>query len=282
MKKLCYFNGKIISEDKAYISMNDLGLLRGYGAFDFLRTYNGKPFLLKGHLDRLENSVKEIGLKILISKTEIGKIISELLQKNKLSEATIKIVVTGGYSDDGITCDFRSPTIFIITKEIPRYTPGIYKNGIKLITYEYQRDYPQVKSTNYGNMMRLQKKKKQMNAFEILYINKGYIREGATSNLFLFKGDKLITPKNYILAGITRNFVMNLAKGNFKVEEREVKLSEINHVDEAFITSTTREILPVIKIDNIKIGTGKVGKNTKHLMKLFENYVKKSTTVAEV
>lgn len=282
MNKSCYLNGKIIFEDKAHVSINDLGLLRGYGVFDFLRTYNGKPFLLKEHLNRLENSIRKIGLKISISKTEIGKIISELLQKNKLSDTTIKIVVTGGYSDDGITCDFRSPTIFIITREIPRYTPKIYKNGIKLITYEYQRDCPQVKSTNYGTMMRLQKKKKQMNAFEILYINKGYIREGATSNLFLFKGRKLMTPKNYVLAGVTKNFVMKLAKSNFKVEEKEIKLSEINHADEAFITSTTREILPVTKIDNIKIGTGKVGKNTKQLMELFENYVKKSTIVVEV
>ncbi len=275
MKKYCYFNGKVITEDKAHISISDLGLLRGYGAFDFLRTYNGKPFLLKEHLNRLENSVRKIGLKIPISKNETSKIIGELMQKNKLCNATIKIVITGGHSNDGITCDFGSPTMFIIVRNIPQYSPEIYKKGIKMIACDYQRDCPQAKTTYYGNMMKLQKKMKKMKATEILYTSSGYIREGATSNFFIFKGNKLVTPKDNVLSGTTGNYIMKLAKGTFKVEKKDLKSAEIKQATEAFITSTTREIFPVTEIDNMKIGDGKVGKNTKKLMELFHKSVEK-------
>src|SRR3989344_3809411 len=187
MKKYCYINGKITAEEKASVSIKDLGLLRGYGVFDFLRTYNGRPFFLRAHLNRLQNSAKLIGLKIPISKTEISKIINRLLKINKLNEATIKIIVTGGISKDGLTYDRNFSTIIIITKEITPYQSEIYKKGIKLITYDFQRNNAGAKTTDYITMLKLQDKKKKSNASEILYIHKGFVLEGATSNIFIFK-----------------------------------------------------------------------------------------------
>lgn len=275
MKKYCYLNGKTVPEDKAHIGISDLGVLRGYGVFDFLRTYNGKPFYLREHLDRLENSAKLVGLKVPLAKSEISKIINKLLKINKLDEATIKIIVTGGCSADGLTCDINHPTVLILTREIHQAPPEVYKKGIKLMTFEHQRNHPEAKTIDYITMLKLQNQKQKQKAFEILYVNKGLILEGATSNFFLFIKNKLITPKNNVLAGITKKVVLKLAGKNFKVEERNVKVSEIKKATEAFITSTTREILPVVKIDGITIGDGKVGKNTKLLMEVFKNITNK-------
>lgn len=272
MLKFAYINGKILPEEKACIGISDLGLLRGYGVFDFLRTYNGKPFLLREHLNRLENSAKLIGLKAPLSKIEVSKIINKLLRKNKLSEATIKIIITGGISKDGLTYDINLPTVIIITKKIHEYQPEIYEKGIKLITHDFQRNNSGAKTTDYITMLKLQNQRKKQNAFEALYTNKGLILEGATSNIFLFKKNTLITPKNNVLAGITRKVVLKLAAKKFKVEERNIKISEIKKATEAFITSTTREVLPVVKIDNIKIGSGRVDKNTQWLMETFKSY----------
>ena len=270
MQKYCYLNGKIVPEDSAHISISDLGILRGYGVFDFLRTYNGKPFYLREHLDRLENSAKLVGLKVPISKQGIDRIINKLLKKNKLNEATVKIIVTGGCSADGLVCDLKQQTIIILVKEIHDCPAELYKKGIKLITFEHQRNNSAAKTIDYITMLKLQNQKQKQKAFEILYINKGVVLEGATSNFFIFKGNRLITSKNNILAGITRKIIIKLADKNFKVEVRDIKINEIKNADEAFITSTTREVLPVVKINNRKIGNGKVGKNTKLLMELFK------------
>ena len=270
MKKYCYINGKITAEEKASVSIKDLGLLRGYGVFDFLRTYNGRPFFLRAHLNRLQNSVKLVGLKIPISKPKISRIINKLLKINKLNEATIKIIITGGISKDGLTYDKNSSTIIIITKEITPYQSEVYEKGIKLITHDFQRNNSGAKTTDYITMLKLQNRKNNSGATEILYTHNGLILEGSTSNIFIFKKNTLVTPKNNILAGITKNVVIKLAAKKFKVEERNIKINEIRKATGAFITSTTREIAPVVKIDNIKIGDGRVDKNTKWLMEAFK------------
>src|SRR3989339_15678 len=271
MKKYCFINEKITEEDKAAVSIKDLGVLRGYGVFDFLRTYNGKPFLLKEHLVRLKNSAKAVGLRVPAPDPEVSRKINVLLKKNNHREAAIKIIVTGGRSEDGLTYE-NDPTMIIINKEIPPRSAGIYEKGIKLITFEYQRNNPGAKTIDYITMLKLQDRKRKEKAFEILYESNGNILEGATSNFFLFMGDRLITPKNNVLIGITRNFIIKAAGKRFEVEERDVKTDEINRATEAFITSTTREILPVVKIDDVVVGNGRVGDNTKALMEIFKNY----------
>ena len=123
-------------------------------------------------------------------------------------------------------------------------------------------------------MQNLCKRKK---AFDILYTQNGFLLETTTSNFFIFKKDKLLTPKKNILIGLTRNFVIKLAKNKFKVEERDIDLKELERAEETFIASTTKEILPVVKIDNKIIGNGRVGKKTKYLMDLVHQYTQKST-----
>ncbi|MFH1226063.1 MAG: aminotransferase class IV [bacterium] len=274
MKEYCYLNGQILPTNQARISVNDLGVLRGYGVFDFLRTYHGQPFLFKEHLARLANSAKLINLKIPLSAKQISAVISQLLKKNKLKEATIKIVLTGGPSDDGISYQGR-PTFFILARKLKPWPAEIYSRGGKLITGECQRPLFDAKTTNYLNLFTLGDKKKKQNATEILYVCQGKVLEGATSNFFIFQGKKLITPKNNILIGMTRNLILKLSKKDFIVQERDIKIKDLTKADEAFVAATTREIMPIVKIDSQKIGTGQVGPNTKRLMALFRQHTDK-------
>lgn len=277
MVKYCYINGEVIAVDKATVSVNDLGLLRGYAVFDFIRIQNKKPIFWDAHMNRFENSAKSLDLKIPLSREEIKHIIEELLEKNSLVDATARLVLTGGDSEDSLTCDDESPTFFVLTKELPKYPVEIYEKGIKLMTFEHQREKSEAKSNNYITLLSLKNQKKEQKAFEVLYTSNGLVLEGATCNFFLFKGDTLVTAKDNILLGTRRAAILKLAKGKFKVEERDIKLQEINKATETFISSVTRDIVPVVKIDESQIGNGKVGANTQFLMKKLNELVEKES-----
>jgi len=276
MKKYCYLNGKILSESEAKISLKDIAILRGYGVFEFLRTYNSKPFLLKEHFTRLRKSAKNLNLQLPISQKELFKQIKKLLLKNKFKESAIKLVLTGGQIIDsrGMEYDKNSPTFFILVDKLQELPKSFYQKGVKLITYEHLREIPGAKTINYITAIKLQNLCKRKKAFDILYTQNGFLLETTTSNFFIFKKDKLLTPKKNILIGLTRNFVIKLAEDKFEVEEKDIALKELEKAEEAFLTSTTKEILPVVKIDNKIIGNGKVGKKTRYLMDLFQRHTK--------
>jgi len=271
MPKFCYFNGKIIPEDKAKIDLRDIGLLRGYGIFESLRTYNGKPFLLLAHYNRFKKSAQSLNIKLPVSFKILQKIISQLLQKNKFSGASIKIVLTGGIAR-GLKYNPSSPTFFVLTEKLPGLPKSIYGSGVKLITQSFQRDLPKIKSTNYLFTVSQNNRLKKENAFELLFINGDKILESSTGNFFMFLGDDLITPKENILPGVTRDFILKIASKKFKVKEREIEQKELENADECFITGSHKEIIPVIQIDNKKIGNAKVGPKTKELMRLYKSF----------
>lgn len=263
MKQYCYINGKIIPQKEASLSINDLGILRGYGVFDLLRTYNGAPFLMKEHLIRFRKSARLVNIKIPIAEKQIVRIITRLLAKNKNKDANIKMVLTGGMPGAD------SPTLFILVEKLVEPPASLYERGIKLVTFNHQREMPKAKTLNYATAFKLQDWRQQQRAYEILYISGGCVLEATTSNFFIIKKNKLITPKKNILIGITRNFVLKLARGKFLIEERDIDLKDLARAEEAFITATNKEILPVVKINNRKIGQGKVGRKTKELITLF-------------
>ena len=270
MGKYCFLNGKIISQDKASISLRDIGILRGFGVFEFLRTYNGKLFLPREHIARFKNSAKILNIKIPISEKQLINIINKLLFKNKFKESGIRIILTGGETSDvlGIEYNYNSPTFFILVDEFEELPKSFYQKGVKLITYEYQREIPHAKTINYLTAVKLQNLCKRKKVFDVLYTAEGFLLEPTTSNFFIFKKNTLLTPEDNILAGTTRNFVIKLAKTKFKIEEKNISLKELGKATEFFITSTTKEILPIVKIDGNLIGDGRVGENTKYLMKL--------------
>lgn len=284
-KQYCYFNGEIIPLERARISPRDIGLLRGYGVFDFFRTINGKPFLYDEHIERFKNSAKLFNFKLSVSDTELRKIIDKLIAKNGFNESNARIVLTGGEMKNGMGFDSSSPTFFILIEESKKPPARLYKGGVKLITLEHRREIPRAKTLNYISAVRLYNSElRKKKAFEILYTDSGRVLECSTSNFFIFsagggsasggKGATLITPKKDILLGTTRNLVLKLARKDFKVQEREIKKSELRSADEAFITASNKDILPVVDIDGKKVSNGKVGENTQKLMDVFGSYVR--------
>jgi branched-subunit amino acid aminotransferase/4-amino-4-deoxychorismate lyase len=262
----CYFNGKIIPTEKATLGVTDIGLLRGYAAFDFLRTYNGKPFLLDAHLTRFWHSAALLHLRIPVTKTGLKKIITALLKKNHYSESTIRIFITGGELRGSLGFQPTKPTFFILVAPVNPLPKALYRNGVRLITHTLQRELHEAKTSNYLSAAKMQREYAAKGAFETLYVYNGHVLEAATSNIFIVKRNVLITPKHGVLIGRTRNLVMTLAKGHYRVQERAVTVSELRAADEVFLTATLKDVLPVVKVDNKKIANGKVGPVTKHIL----------------
>jgi D-alanine transaminase/branched-chain amino acid aminotransferase len=255
-----------------------LVFLRGYGAFDFLRTYNGVPFRMNDYMSRFENSAKGMKLKLPLSKKKIKEIIFLLLKKNKPAPsafgngAGIRLLLTGGYSLDSYLPAVK-PNLFILIEDLPTYPEWWSEKGIKLMTHEHGRELAKVKTTNYLTAIRLSDERREQKAQDTLYIKDGKILETTRNNFFLFHGNTLVTSQEDILQGITRKAVLEIASKKFPVEIRDVLKEELTWCTECFITGTTRGITPVMQIDNIKIGKGKPGKNTIELIKLFEEIV---------
>ena len=267
-----YLNGNFLTESQAKISVLDLGFVRGYGVFDFLRTYGGKPFKLDEHLKRLKNSADQIGLEIPWKKEELKKLVLAALAKNNLAEANIKILVTGGISPDQITPSGK-PTLAILVYPPAVYPKSYSENGIKAITVSMTRAFHLAKTINYIPAIVALSQAKKEKAVEALYMNeKKEVLEGTTTNFFIFKNNILITAREGILLGITRAVVLELAKKEFKVELRPIKYKELETIDEAFITASNKEVMPVVKIDNLTVGKGTVGENTRRIVELFRKY----------
>ena len=275
ISSFCYFNCKIVPANSALFYPDDLGILRGYGVFDVMKTVNGKIFLFDEHFKRLSDSADYLGARLPMGKKEIEEAIKKLISKNKIKQASIRIVLTGGRSADAMHFDSKTPTFYILVSEFRPLKEELFKNGVKLATVNRGRDMAEIKTTNYITAVKaINERQKKEKFFEILYVSNSLVLEASTSNFFAFVGGKLVTPEDNILKGITRNLVIKLAKKEFKVEERELKKEELNLMTEAFIAATNKDIVPVVQIDDKKIGEGKPGKNTKRMMELFEEFVK--------
>jgi branched-chain amino acid aminotransferase len=270
-----YVNGKFVPENEAVISVTDLSVIRGYGIFDFIRTYNKKPFYIKEHLKRFIKSGKEIGMDLPWSAKELENLIYETISKNDYKEYKIRILATGGESIDSIMPSGKS-SLIIMVSEFKKPPQNFYTKGVKLITTRQIRFLPGSKSLSYISAVIALKKAHKMDAVEVLYIDeKENVLEGATCNIFAFSDkNELITPEKGILTGITRDVTIKIAKEHFKVSLRDISLKEILKAKEVFITSSTKEIVPVVKIDDNIIGQGVPDDNTKKLMQVFSDYAK--------
>jgi len=265
-----YLNGKWVTEKDLMISALDIAVLRGFGIFDFLRTYGTKPFRLDEHVDRFFRSAKIMGIKPVKSKKEIIDIVHKGIKLNKFENIQIKIVQTGGVSPDGFTPSAK-PNFFILFQKAAIYPPELYSKGIKLLTSGIMRQIPQAKTINYmASIVEVQKAMKQ-GAKDILHTDeKGNIYEATRSNFYAIKNGNLITARDGILLGITRNAILDLAdKLKIPKEFRFLNKSELSSINEAFISNSSQEIAPVVAIDRTKIGNGKVGRLTKILLREF-------------
>lgn len=266
-----FLNGRYLPSNQAKISVNDLAVLRGYGVFDFLVTYRKKPFLLEEHLDRLFASARQIDLPVPYTKSQIKKYVLQTIAKNKGKDFAIRLVVTGGTSSSNIFPEGKGSLAILVEKRVP-YPPYCYRRGIRLKTYEYQRFIPGAKHINYLTAVVVKKKANRQGFLEVLFTHQGKILECTTSNFYLIKDKVLFTPKADILHGITKNVVLKLAREKIKVKQRRVLTKELKTADEAFISASDKEIMPVVQVDGLKIGNGRPGPLTRQIMQAFNKY----------
>ena len=269
---LHFLNGKWVKEKDLTISILDIAVLRGFGIFDFLRSYGQKPFMLKEHIDRFFNSAKIFGVTPVYTHQEITDIVMEGIKKNNTNNVAIKIVQTGGVSVDGFTPG-EKPSFFVFFTNAPVYPTEFYTKGIKLMTSPVMRQFPTGKSINYMASITEVIKAQKKGAKDILHTDiKGNIYEATRSNFYGVKNGKLITAEDGILLGITRKVILQLAKRlKIPVIKKSIKVNQLSSLDEAFISNSGQEIVPVVQIDTIKIGTGKIGSTTQLLMNEYKN-----------
>lgn len=270
-----YIAGRWVHPGEATLSINDVAVLRGYSAFEALRTYRRRPFHLDEHLQRLYRSAEIIDLAIPYAPDEVAAVIQEAIQRNPYTHASVRILVTGGESEDGVL-PTSQPVLAVLVTPLPERDIERFARGIKLITTRLQRDNPEAKSSNYVAAIRALKQAARESASDALFVNEqGHVLEGTRSNFFIFSGDTLVTPRSGVLMGVTRNTVLALARGRFPIDERPILLDELAQADEAFITSSSREITPVVQIDDRQIGTGKPGPRTYELEQRFIDLVER-------
>ena len=270
-----YLNGGFVDKDKATVSIFDHGLLYGDGVFEGIRSYNRRAFRLKEHIDRLYESADAIRLKIHISKEEFTNAVLETLKVNDLDDAYIRAVVTRGIGDLGL--DPRKcpvPTIFIIADKIKLYPEEFYENGLPIITAKTKRNHPmtvdpRIKSLNYLNNILGRIDAIEGGTEEALMLDiDGYVTECTGDNIFMLQGDKLVTPNADLgaLEGVTQDVAIELAeKMVIKTEYVKMMPEEFFKGEECFLTGTAAEIIPVVKLDDKKIGAGVPGELTKKL-----------------
>jgi branched-chain amino acid aminotransferase len=278
-----YLNGKLVPESAAKVSVFDHGLLYGDGVFEGIRSYSGRVFMLKEHIDRLYRSAKAIALEIPMTKPAMMKAVVKTCKANNTANGYIRLVVTRGVGSLGLNpFNCKTPQVIIIAGNIQLYPEKLYRNGLSIITVGTVRNHPEainpsIKSLNYLNNILAKIEAINGGVEEAIMLNhNGYVSEATGDNIFLVKGEALITPPVYagVLEGITRDVVMELAyEAGYEVRETMMNRYDLYNADEVFLTGTAAEVIPVVDIDKRTIGNGQPGKVTKDLATRFKEFV---------
>ena len=264
-------NGEIVPVAQARLGVDDLGLLRGYGVFDYFRVMRSTPLFIDDYLARFERSVSLLNLELPLTLAELKQHIHDLIEANGASEAGMRLLLTGGYSPDGITP--AEPNLVVLEHPLKKPDAELYERGSNLTVYEYVRDIPEVKTTNYAVAIWQLPQQRAANAIDVLYHQNGQVSETSRSNVFVVKEGTVMTPGERILKGITRKQVLHLARQRFEVQETKVTLDDVYSADEVFITSSVKGVMPIVKVGENVIGSGEPGDVSRQLASAFEAHV---------
>ena len=291
MEELIYLNSSLVPRSGARVSVFDHGLLYGYGLFETMRAYNGKVFLLERHIKRLLGGAEAIGLGDGLTGIDLAKACRDTLRANKLKDARLRLTVTGGESDafpwEG---KVGQPTVVVTARPYCGFSPEKYEQGFKVGIASVRR-YTQsavsgIKSVSYLVSVLARREAAAHGLDEALLLNEdGYIAEGGGCNVFFVRSSRLVTPslRSGILPGITREVVIELAgELGIIVTEGTVGLAIIRQCDEAFLTNSMMEIMPLTAIsdsagNSVTINAGKPGEVTRQLMAAYRERVGRET-----
>jgi len=285
--EIIHLNGRLVPRFEAKLSAFDHGFLYGYGLFETMRAYNGRIFRLDSHVTRLRCSAESIGLTHSILTTQEGKqslkaACMATLEANEFKDARIRLTVSAGEGDmtpDTGTCP--KPTILITARNLAPLPPEKYETGFKaalaFLRRNSQSPLSRLKSTCYMENVLARMTARATGYDEAIFLNEqGYLAEGSTTNVFLVSNGELITPcfESGVLPGITRDAVLEIARtSNIKATERWVELNELVEAQEAFVTNSILELMPLVSVEGRPIGSGKPGKLTGDLLFTYRKLV---------
>ncbi len=280
MNELVYLNGSIVPKAEARISILDYGFLFGYGLYETLRAYDGRLFRLEAHLSRLERSASETGIDLDMRELREG--VLDVVKANGFTDTRVRITVSigeGTMTPNLVSCS--KPTVLVLAGEYHPYTQEKYAQGFNVIISSVRKNSRSpvtfMKSASSMENMIGRQEAKDSGADECLFLNeRAFVTEASGSNVFLVERGALKTPrlKNGILPGVTRWAVLELANVNgFDIVETDIRPSQLYAADEAFLTNSLIEVMPLASIDGKQIGNGVVGPKTTMLKNAYRQLV---------
>jgi branched-chain amino acid aminotransferase len=275
-------NGIVVPAEEARVSVLDNGFAFGDSVYEVLRTYGGLAFEPGRHFRRLRASAARLGFPVPAPDAELLAQVDGLLARVGSGESYIRIIVSRGLGDCSYSFErVKGPTVVMIQKPLARHPAWHYEDGIRVAAVGVRRNHPRaldpaIKSSNLLNNVLAMREAQARGAEEPLLLNhEGFLAEGASTNVFLARGGTLLTPplSAGILAGITREVVLELVpRLGIPSREEPLRLEDLLAADEAFLTSTTREVVPVAQVDETPVGTGRPGPLTRRVLEAFRAY----------
>lgn len=278
MSNIVYLNGEYQPIETATVSVMDRGFLFGDGVYEVIPVFGGKMLRLQEHLNRLQNSLNRISLVNPNNTEGWFAIFSQLLQKNAGEDRAIYLQISrGAYTRRDLSIDANyPPTVFAMVLQVTPPAVDVASAGIAVITVDdFRWNACDIKSTSLVASVMLRQQATEADVQDAILIKDCTVTEGTASNVFIVKNNVLITPPTgtQLLPGITRDLVVEIAeKSNILVEERVVREAELYTADEIWMTSSTREIAPVIKLNGEAVGSGVAGSMWKRVMDLYQQY----------
>lgn len=272
-----YLNGDYLPAEEARVSVSDRGFVFGDGVYEVIPVYGGRLFRLEQHLARLARSLSEIRLDIPLGHDAWRRCLQTLIERNGGGDQSVYVQVTRGPAprDHAFPKTIR-PTIYCASSPLKPLPADLAQNGVAAVTLDdirWQRC--DIKAITLLSNILLRQQAVDQGAVEAILIRDGVVTEGAASNVFLVRGDTIVTPAKgpYLLPGVTRDLVLELAAANgVAYEEASFTPGALRHADEVWLTSSTREILPVTRLDHRPVGNGKPGPMWRRMTALYQEY----------
>jgi branched-chain amino acid aminotransferase len=280
VERIVYYNGAFTPEHRVTISPFNRGLLYGDGLFETLRAYHGRVFRLAAHLSRLIEGLKVLRIEPCWPAGDMEHAVYELLSRNKLSDASIRITVFRGDGEGPEPQNDLKPLLLISARPFAGYRADDYAKGFRVHIVSPRRNLysplSRIKSINYLENVLGRFEARDHNAQEALFLNSsGWVAETATANIFMITGTTVITPPvdAGILPGITRAAVITSARASREVKEQLFSPEELLRADEAFLTNSLMEIMPLVMVNGRTVGSGVPGLMTGEIHKRYRELV---------
>jgi D-alanine transaminase len=273
-----YLNGEYLPQSQAKVSVLDRGFLFGDGVYEVIPVFAGKPLRLNEHLERLQRSMNRVSLQNPLTQLKWEEVFQILLDRNPGADRSIYLQVTRGVSpvrDLSIGPDIQ-PTVFVMVNDIKPVDAAVLEKGIEAITVDdFRWEACDIKSVSLIANVMIRLRANALNVMDAVMVRDGLVTEGTASNIFVVHNGIISTPpkSDCLLPGITRDLVIELVLANgLKVKERDINQAELDTADEIWLTSSTREIAPVVKLDSHVIGDGVAGEYWKKIIAIYQDY----------